>query len=186
VAGAIGATSGVVSARADCGARQAEEMSFSATGIRSITRQRPKNTSRRHGMARTRGVRRLAEALRTLLYMPMNGYPAGFTNSWPTILHNARIAPGMKDGACRRVELGQAATVIDRDRADRADWNRDRLAGALPRSCPAIASQGPSRRARTCTPRRHHACCAQARASCPLARRWNRRPRSDCRRHPLE
>ena len=96
MAGAIGATSGAVSARADCGARQAEEMSFSATGIRSITRQRPKNTSRRHGMARARGVRRLAEALRTLLYMPMNGYPAGFTNSWPTILHNARIAPGMR------------------------------------------------------------------------------------------
>jgi hypothetical protein len=31
--------------------------------------------------------KRLAEALRTLRHMPINGYPAGFTNSWPAILH---------------------------------------------------------------------------------------------------
>ena len=31
--------------------------------------------------------KRLAEALRTLRHMPVNGYPAGFTNSWPAILH---------------------------------------------------------------------------------------------------
>ena len=31
--------------------------------------------------------KRLAEALRTLGHMPINGYPAGFTNSWPPILH---------------------------------------------------------------------------------------------------
>jgi hypothetical protein len=29
----------------------------------------------------------LAEALRALRYMPVNGYPAGFTNSWPAIQH---------------------------------------------------------------------------------------------------
>jgi hypothetical protein len=31
--------------------------------------------------------KRLAEALRTLRYMPVNGCPVGFTNSWPAILH---------------------------------------------------------------------------------------------------
>jgi hypothetical protein len=31
--------------------------------------------------------KRLEEALRTLRYMPVNGYPAGFTVSWPVILH---------------------------------------------------------------------------------------------------
>ena len=31
--------------------------------------------------------KRLAEALRTLRYMPVNGYPAGFANSWPAVMH---------------------------------------------------------------------------------------------------
>jgi hypothetical protein len=31
--------------------------------------------------------KRLTDALRTLRYMPVNGCPAGFINSWPAILH---------------------------------------------------------------------------------------------------
>jgi hypothetical protein len=31
--------------------------------------------------------KRLAEGLRTLRYMPVNGVSAGFVNAWPTILH---------------------------------------------------------------------------------------------------
>jgi hypothetical protein len=31
--------------------------------------------------------KRLAEALRTLRYIPINGYPAGFANSWPAVMH---------------------------------------------------------------------------------------------------
>ena len=66
-------------------------------------------------MARARGVRRLAEALRTLLYMPMNGYPAGFTNSWPAILHEYSDRAAYEDDPIWKAE-----------RAAEANWTKPR------------------------------------------------------------
>jgi hypothetical protein len=49
--------------------------------------------------------KRLAEALRTLLHIPVNGYPVGFTNSWPAVLHEYSDRAGYEDDPiwCRRI-----------------------------------------------------------------------------------
>jgi hypothetical protein len=110
--------------------------------------------------------KRLAEALRTLRHMPMNGYPAGFTNSWPVILHEYSDRAGCEDDPVWKAERAAESNwtrprpSLDRDRAD---GNGDRLAGALPGSRPAAVSHG-------------EGCGAWRKLGLPgrLARRWNR------------
>src|SRR5262249_26311602 len=48
--------------------------------------------------------KRLAEALRRLRYIPVNGYPAGFTNSWPTILHECSDRAAYEDDPVWKAE----------------------------------------------------------------------------------
>jgi hypothetical protein len=59
--------------------------------------------------------KRLAEALRTLRHMPINGYPAGFTNSWPAILHEYADRTGYEDDPVWKAE-----------RAAESNWSRPR------------------------------------------------------------
>jgi len=59
--------------------------------------------------------KRLAEALRTLRSMPMNGYPAGFANSWPTILHEYSDRATYEDDPVWKAE-----------RAAKSNWTKPR------------------------------------------------------------
>jgi hypothetical protein len=59
--------------------------------------------------------KRLAEALRTLRYMPVNGYPAGFTNSWPAILHEYSDRVAYEDDPVWKAE-----------RAAESNWTKPR------------------------------------------------------------
>jgi hypothetical protein len=54
-------------------------------------------------MARTR-AKRLAEALRTLRNMPVNGYPAGFVNAWPAVVHEYSDRTGYEDDPVWKAE----------------------------------------------------------------------------------
>jgi hypothetical protein len=57
----------------------------------------------------------LAEALRTLRHMPINGYPAGFNNSWPAILHEYSDRAAYEDDPVWKAE-----------RAAESSWTKPR------------------------------------------------------------
>jgi hypothetical protein len=59
--------------------------------------------------------KRLAEALRTLQHLPVNGYPAGFTNSWPAIVHEYADRAAYEDDPIWKAE-----------RAAESNWTRRR------------------------------------------------------------
>jgi hypothetical protein len=59
--------------------------------------------------------KRLAEALRTLRHLPVNGYPVGFTNSWPAILHEYSDRAAYEDDPIWKAE-----------RAAEANWTKPR------------------------------------------------------------
>jgi hypothetical protein len=84
--------------------------------------------------------KRLAEALRTLRHMPING--AGFTNSWPAILHEYSDRAAYEDDPVWKAERA-AESNWTKPRPfgrDRADGNGYHLAGALPGSRLATTS----------------------------------------------
>jgi hypothetical protein len=102
--------------------------------------------------------------------MPVNGYPAGFTNSWPAILHEYSDRAAYEDDPVWKAERA-AESNWTKPRPSSIDIARMETAIALPWSRPAIASHGADRGARA-------ALIAQAarRLGVPgrLARRWNR------------
>jgi len=59
--------------------------------------------------------KRLAEALRTLRHMPINGCPAGFTNSWPAILLEYSDRTAYEDDP-----------VCKAERAAESNWTKSR------------------------------------------------------------
>jgi len=75
----------------------------------------------------------LAEALRTLRHMPINGYPAGFTNSWPTILHEYSDRAGYEDDPVWKAE-----------RAAESNWTKPRPS-SIEIACMEMAIVWPAR-----------------------------------------
>jgi hypothetical protein len=75
--------------------------------------------------------KRLGEALRTLRHMPVDGYLAGYTNSWLAILHEYSDRATYEDDPVWKAERA-AESNWSRPRpssAEIADRNGDRVAG---------------------------------------------------------
>jgi hypothetical protein len=91
--------------------------------------------------------KRLAKALRTLRHMPINGYPAGFTNSWPAVLHEYSDRAGYEDDPVWKAERA-AESNWTKSRTSPMEIARMETAVVWPahsRSRPATASHGAGR-----------------------------------------